>query len=81
MSLLQLDPPLWLYVPERDEMGLAHIYSDDGPESLVLWTVFMDSGVILVLPNERVRPQRCGTLGRGMDLSGVGRGKPAAPAP
>lgn len=71
--LLRLDPPIWLYVPERKEAGLAHVMIDYGPELSLHWVCFMDSGVILELPNERVRPLRNGTLGRGMDLSGVPR--------
>ena len=69
--ILQLDPPLWLYVPERQEAGLAHFVERDSVENSLLWTLFMDSGVILTLENERVRPHRNGTLGRGTDLSKV----------
>ncbi len=68
----QLDPPLWVFVPERGEAGLAHILIDRGVEDSLYWVCFMDSGVVLELPNERVRAHRNGTLGRGMDLSKVG---------
>lgn len=71
--MLQLDPPLWLYVPERDEAGLAHICTWQTVEDSVYWTLLMDSGVVLTLPNERVRAHRNGTLGRGCDLARVGR--------
>lgn len=69
---VQLDPPLWLFVPERGEAGLAHIFTFNSVEDSVYWTLFMDSGLVLTLPNERVRAHRNGTLGRGMDLSKIG---------
>lgn len=79
MRPLQLDPPIWLWVPERSEAGLAHILTWDSVEDSVYWTCFMDSGVILTLPNERVRAHRNGTLGRGGDLARVGRSTAAEP--
>lgn len=73
MRALQLDPPLWLFVPERGEAGLAHIAWWPSAEDSVYYTLFCDSGVVVTLPNERVRAHRNGTLGRGGDLSKVGR--------
>lgn len=70
-AILQLNPPLWLWVPERGEAGLAHILTWDSLEDSIYWTLFMDSGPVLTLPNERVRAHQNGTLGRGKDLSKV----------
>lgn len=71
MRPVQVDPPLWLYVPELNDSGLAHFMTLPSVEDSVYWTIFMDSGVIVTLPNERVRAHRNGTLGRGADLSKI----------
>lgn len=62
MSMLQLNPPLRLYTPFGP--GYAHILTIDGPESDQKWTVFLDDGRIVDLPNYKVRAQNNYTLGR-----------------
>lgn len=74
MQPKQIDPPLWLWIPERGESALAHFMVLPSLEDSVYWVCFCDSGVIVTLPNERVRAHRNGTLGRGGDLSKVAAG-------
>lgn len=62
--MIQLDPPIWLYVPHMKMAGLAHICTWDSPENSVYWTLFMDNGEVWTLENERVRAHNNRTLGR-----------------
>lgn len=64
MTPVQLKRPLWLYVPELGGAGLAHLVTFPSLEDSVYWTIFMDDGKIVTLPNERVRAHRNYTLGR-----------------
>lgn len=64
MFSLQLNPPLWLYVPEKGMAGLAHFAAWPSVEDSIYWTIFMDNGEIWTLPNERVRAHKNTTLGR-----------------
>lgn len=64
MQPVQINPPLWLYVPEKGMAGLAHFMTWPSVEDSIYWTVFMDNGEIWTLPNERVRGHRNTTLGR-----------------
>lgn len=64
MPALQLNPPLWLYVPELQLAGLAHVMTFPSLEDSIYWTIFLDDGRIVTLPNERVRAHKNFTLGR-----------------
>lgn len=64
MFSMQLNPPLWLYVPELDMAGLAHVATWPTVEDSIYWTLFMDNGEVRTLPNERVRAHKNWTLGR-----------------
>ena len=62
---LQLDPPLRLYVPEKDCAGDAHLVSDVGKDHDRVWTIFLDNGEVWDIPNSRVRAVVNVTAGRG----------------
>jgi hypothetical protein len=62
--MTQLNPPLWLYIPEFEAYGLAHFVENHGLEHHLYWTVFMDNGEIWTLPNNRVRAGYNNTLDR-----------------
>jgi hypothetical protein len=61
--ITQLNPPLPLKTPKGD--GLAHFVIDYGPESHLMWVVFMDAdGACWTVPNPEVRMSPNWTLGR-----------------
>ena len=61
--LTQLSPPLPLETPKGP--GWAHFVIDYGPESALLWVVFMDAdGACWAVPNAEVRMSYNWTLGR-----------------
>ena len=61
--ILQLNPPLPLQTVKGD--GWAHFVIDYGPESALLWVVFMDSdGACWTVPNPEVRMYCNWTMGR-----------------
>ena len=61
--LVQLNPPLPLKTPKGD--GLAHFVIDYGPESDLLWVVFMDAdGACWTVPNPEIRMSANWTMGR-----------------
>jgi hypothetical protein len=63
MSLTQLNPPLPMETSKGP--GLAHFIIDYGPESELLWMVFMDAdGACWTVPNPEVRMTVNWTLGR-----------------
>jgi hypothetical protein len=62
--MIQINPPLWLYVPEFKQYGLAHFVENHGLEHHLYWTVFMDNGEIWTLSNDRVRAGNNKTLNR-----------------
>jgi hypothetical protein len=63
--LLQLNPPIPVYVPSKQQTGLAHILIDYGPEFHLIWTVVMDlTGEVWSLPNPEIRGQKNITMGR-----------------
>ena len=52
----QLNPPLPLETPKG--LGLAHFVIDYGPESHLLWVVFLDEGgACWTVPNPEIRIQ------------------------
>ena len=61
--ITQLNPPLPLHTPKGD--GLAHLVIDYGPESDLLWVVFMDKdGACWSVPNPDVQMKFNWSLGR-----------------
>jgi hypothetical protein len=64
--LTQLNPPLPLETSKG--AGWAHFVIDYGPESALLWVVFMDAdGACWTVPNAEVRMTYNWTLGRRPD--------------
>jgi hypothetical protein len=61
--ITQLNPPLPMETPKGG--GWAHFLIDYGPESALLWVVFMDAdGACWTVPNAEVRMSFNWTLGR-----------------
>jgi hypothetical protein len=61
--LTQLNPPLPLHTSRGD--GLAHFVIDYGPESDLIWVVFMDKdGACWSVPNPEVRMKFNWSMGR-----------------
>jgi hypothetical protein len=61
--ITQLNPPLPVETPKGG--GWAHFVIDYGPESALLWVVFMDAdGACWTVPNAEVRMVYNWTLGR-----------------
>jgi hypothetical protein len=61
--LVQLNPPLPLETSKGS--GWAHFVIDYGPESALLWVVFMDAdGACWTVPNAEIRMSFNWTLGR-----------------
>lgn len=61
----QLNPPLPLYIPSKNESALAHGVIDYGPEQHLMWVCFLNSnGECWTLPNPEVRIEWNATLGR-----------------
>jgi hypothetical protein len=53
--LIQLSPPIPVYVPEFDMEGYAFLVRDDGIEHYLFFTIMMDNGEIWTLDNRRIR--------------------------
>jgi hypothetical protein len=63
MSITQLNPPIPMETPRGP--GLAHFLIDYGPETHLMWTVFLDaSGECWTFQNPEVRAAKNFTLGR-----------------
>ena len=63
MSFIQLNPPRPLETVKG--AGWAHFVIDYGPESALLWVVFLDEdGACWTVPNHEVRMSVNWTLGR-----------------
>lgn len=61
--MLQLNPPLPMTTPRGP--GLAHFCIDYGPESHLMWVVFLDeTGECWTVPNPEVRMTSNWSLGR-----------------
>ena len=61
--ITQLNPPLPMETPKGG--GWAHFLIDYGPESALLWVVFMDAdGACWTVPNAEVRMSFNWTIGR-----------------
>ena len=64
--MTQLNPPLPLHTPNGD--GLAHFVIDYGPESDLLWVVFLEKdGACWSVPNPEVRMKSNWSMGRRKD--------------
>jgi len=73
--LTQLNPPLPMTTPKGE--GLAHFVIDYGPESHLMWVVFMQAdGACWTVPNPEIRLSPNWTLGRRPDRSPVPAPKP-----
>lgn len=59
---LQLDPPLRMETPQGPGWAQLHIW--EGVNSDAYWVVFLDSGAIVYLCNEKVRAGNSYTAGR-----------------
>ncbi len=63
MTVIQLNPPLPMETPKG--AGLAHFMIDYGPESHLMWTVFLDaSGECWTFQNPEIRAAKNISLGR-----------------
>lgn len=61
--MLQLDPPLPMETSKGP--GLAHFVIDYGPETHLMWVVFLDSGgACWTVPNPEVRMTGNWSMGR-----------------
>ena len=61
--ITQLNPPLPMQTPKGD--GLAHFIIDYGPESDLLWVIFMQKdGACWAVPNPEVRMKFNWSMGR-----------------
>ena len=61
--ILQLNPPLPVKTPKGK--GIAHFLIDYGPESHLLWTVFVtETGECWTFSNPEIRAESNPTLGR-----------------
>lgn len=61
--ITQLNPPLPLHTPKGD--GFAHFVIDYGPETDLLWVVFMnEDGACWSVPNPEIRMQFNWSMGR-----------------
>ena len=77
--LTQLNPPLPLETSKGP--GWAHFVIDYGPESALLWVVFMDAdGACWTVPNFEVRMSHNWTMGRRKPSDvAAASGSPACP--
>ncbi len=68
--LTQLEPPLPLETPKGP--GLAHFVIDYGPESHLLWVVFLDEGgACWTVPNPEIRIQNNWSLRRREKIAAI----------
>ena len=64
--ITQLNPPLPMHTPKGE--GLAHFVIDYGPESDLLWVVFLEKdGACWSVPNPEVRMKWNWSMGRRKD--------------
>ena len=63
--MIQLDPSIPVYIPEKKETGQAIGWIDYSSEHHLKWIVAMDSnGEVWVYDNTKVRLQKNFTMGR-----------------
>lgn len=68
--ITQLEPPLPLETPKGP--GLAHFVIDYGPESHLLWVVFLDEGgACWTVPNPEIRIQNNWSLRRREKIAAI----------
>ena len=63
--MLQLNPPIPVYVVDKKVNALAHGWIDYGPEFDLLWICGLNStGEVWIVPNSKIRLQNNITMGR-----------------
>lgn len=63
--MLQLNPPIPVYLPESKQTGLALFLIDYSCEHHLKWVIALDdNGEIWVMDNTKVRAQKNITMGR-----------------
>lgn len=62
--MLQLNPPIPVYIPSRDMNGYAMGWIDYSQEHHLMWIVAMDNGEFWTFENHLVRAQKNITLDR-----------------
>jgi hypothetical protein len=78
--ITQLNPPLPLHTNKGD--GLAHFVIDYGPETDLLWVVFMDKdGACWSVPNPEVRMKFNWSMGRRPESSDTATAANEEPRP
>jgi hypothetical protein len=71
MTIMQLNPPLPLYVVNKGN-GLAHFLIDYGMESHLFWVIAMnDSGECWTLDNTKIRFEKNISLNRNLDNKNI----------
>lgn len=63
--MLQLVPPIPVWIPSKRISGLAHVIIDDSVEHDTLWVVIQQDGEVWTYRQAEVRGQSNATLGRG----------------
>lgn len=62
--MLQLKPPIPVWVPARRQAGFAMLVTDYSQEHDRIWTVLLMNGEFWDLPQSQIRGQENVTLGR-----------------
>jgi len=62
--MLQLVPPIPVWIPAKRQAGMAHVLIDDGIEHDTLWVVIQHDGEIWTYRQADIRGQANVTLGR-----------------
>ena len=62
--MLQLHPPIPVWVPEKNQPGFALGWIDYSQEHDTLWKVALCDGTVWDLPQSRIRMQENISLGR-----------------
>ena len=62
--MLQLTPPIPVWIPSKRLAGMAHALIDDGIEHDALWVVIQADGEVWTYRQSEVRGQANATLGR-----------------
>lgn len=67
--MLQLNPPIPVYIPEVERKGYALGWIDYSQEHDLIWIVALDNSEVWLYENPRVRVQWNQTLGRTANTS------------
>ena len=52
---IQVNPPIPVYIVDKEVEGWIHFFTDYGPESYIYFTILTDSGEWWTLDNTKVR--------------------------